>query len=57
MTRRSFVTRLGGGLLAAYGGLLRGLPGLGVDGAEASEEMKAVLGTSQATLGVMQLGG
>jgi hypothetical protein len=56
MTRRSFVARLGGSLLATYGGLVHGLPGFGVDRAEASEETKAVLATNQTMLGVMQLG-
>jgi hypothetical protein len=56
MTRRSFVARLGGALLATCGGLMRGLAGLGVDVAEAAAEMSAELGTTQAMLGAMQLG-
>lgn len=56
MTRRSFVARGSAALLAAYGGLLRGLPLVGLGVAEAAEEMKAVLGTTKATAGVMQLG-
>jgi hypothetical protein len=56
MTRRSFVARSSGALLAAYGGVLRGLPLFGLGVADASGEMKAVLATNQAMLGVVQLG-
>jgi hypothetical protein len=47
---------MGGALLATYGGLMRGLPGIGVDVAEAATEMSAELSTTEAMLGVMQLG-
>ncbi len=56
MTRRGFVARLSSVLIATYGGLLYGLPGIGVDVAEATPEMSAELGTTQAILGVLQLG-
>ncbi len=56
MTRRSFVARLSSILLGTYGVLMRGLPGFGVNVAEAAGEMSGVLGTTNAALGVMQLG-
>jgi|HubBroStandDraft_6_1064221.scaffolds.fasta_scaffold06912_9 hypothetical protein len=57
ITRRSFVMRSTGALLAAYGGLLHGLPLLGLQTSAAeTAEMGAMLGTTQAALGAMQLG-
>jgi hypothetical protein len=47
---------MGGALLATYGGLLHGLPGVEVGDAEAAAEMSAELGTTQSMLGAMQLG-
>jgi hypothetical protein len=54
-TRRTFLGRMVGAVFAAYGGLLRGLPGVGVDVSEAAE-MSAELGTTGTMLGGMQLG-